>query len=77
VALGRFAELVALEREVGDLAERLEARRLIDRAKGMLMDSHGMTEHQAWRFIQTQAMNRRLKVHQIAQLIIDGELTPA
>jgi two-component system, response regulator PdtaR len=77
VALGRFAELVALEREVGDLAERLEARRLIDRAKGQLMDGHGMTEHQAWRFIQTQAMNRRLKVHQIAQLIIDGELTPA
>src|ERR671923_272591 len=53
VALGRFSELVALEREVGDLAERLEARRLIDRAKGQLMDNHNLTEQQAWRFIQT------------------------
>ena len=40
------------------------------------MDNHGLTEQQAWRFIQTQAMNRRLKVHQIAQQIIDGELGP-
>ena len=76
VALGRFSELVALEREVGDLAERLEARRLIDRAKGQLMDNHNLTEQQAWRFIQQQAMNRRLKVHQVAQMIIDGELGP-
>jgi two-component system, response regulator PdtaR len=67
---------VALEREVGDLAERLEARRLIDRAKGQLMDNHSLTEQQAWRFIQQQAMNRRLKVHQVAQMIIDGELGP-
>ena len=77
VALGRFAEMVALEKEVGDLGERLEARRMIDRAKGSLMDNHGLTEQQAWRFIQTQAMNRRLKVHQIGQMIIDGELGPA
>ena len=76
VALGRFSELVALEREVGDLAERLEARRLIDRAKGQLMDNHSLTEQQAWRFIQQQAMNRRLKVHQVAQMLIDGELGP-
>src|SRR5213076_1933786 len=55
VALGRYAEMVALEKEVGDLAERLEARRLIDRAKGNLMDTCGLTEQQAWRFIQTQA----------------------
>ena len=76
VALGRYAEMIALENEVGDLAERLEARRLIDRAKGQLMDDLGLTEQQAWRFIQTQAMNRRLKVHQIAELIIEGELGP-
>src|SRR5262249_42655014 len=43
VALGRFAELVSLEREVGDLAERLEARPLIDRAAGQLMDNHNLT----------------------------------
>jgi response regulator NasT len=50
---------------------------MIDRAKGSLMDNHGFTEQQAWRFIQTQAMNRRLKVHQIGQMIIDGELGPS
>ena len=44
VALGRFAEIVALEREIADLAERLEARKIIDRAKGRLMDEHGLTE---------------------------------
>ena len=43
----------ALERENGDLAERLEARKIIDRAKGRLMDEHGMTEQAAWRFLQT------------------------
>jgi len=40
------------------------------------MDVHNLTEQQAWRFIQQQAMNRRLKVHQVAQMIIDGELSP-
>jgi two-component system, response regulator PdtaR len=76
VALGRHSELVSLERELGDLAERLEARKLIDRAKGRLMDEHGMSEQQAWRFLQTNAMDRRLKVHEIAKLVIDEQLTP-
>jgi response regulator NasT len=76
VALGRPSELVSLERELGDLAERLEARKLIDRAKGRLMDEHGMSEQQAWRFLQTNAMDRRLKVHEIAKLVIDEQLTP-
>jgi len=61
---------------LADLAERLEARKLIDRAKGRLMDEHSMSEQQAWRFLQTNAMDRRMKVHQVAQLVIDGELTP-
>ncbi len=76
VALGRHSELTSLERELSDLAERLEARKLIDRAKGRLMDEHSMSEQQAWRFLQTNAMDRRMKVHQVAQLVIDGELTP-
>lgn len=76
VALGRHSELMSLERELSDLAERLEARKLIDRAKGRLMDEHSMSEQQAWRFLQTNAMDRRTKVHQVAQLVIDGELTP-
>ena len=76
VALGRHSELMSLERELSDLAERLEARKLIDRAKGRLMDEHSLSEQQAWRFLQTNAMDRRTKVHQVAQLVIDGELTP-
>lgn len=76
VALGRYAELVQLESDVGDLTERLEARKSIDRAKGQLMDKHGLNETDAWRFLQTTAMNRRVKVHEVAQLVIDGELIP-
>ena len=62
VALARHAELTSLERHVGDLEERLEARKVIDRAKGRLMDEHGLDEHAAWRFIQTEAMSNRVKV---------------
>lgn len=76
VALGRHAELTSLESEVGDLAERLEARKIIDRAKGILMDRHGRNEQEAWRFLQTEAMNRRTKVHEVAVLVVAGELVP-
>jgi AmiR/NasT family two-component response regulator len=76
VALGRHAELQSLESEVGDLAERLEARKIIDRAKGILMDRHGKNEQEAWRFLQTEAMNRRTKVHEVANLVVAGELVP-
>ncbi len=76
VALGRHAELTSLESEVGDLAERLEARKIIDRAKGILMDRHGKNEQEAWRFLQTEAMNRRTKVHEVAALVVAGELVP-
>ncbi|MGZ4754861.1 MAG: ANTAR domain-containing response regulator, partial [Acidimicrobiia bacterium] len=76
VALGRHAELTSLESEVGDLAERLEARKIIDRAKGILMDRHGRNEQEAWRFLQTEAMNRRTKVHEVAALVVAGELVP-
>jgi two-component system, response regulator PdtaR len=76
VALGRHAELTSLESEVGDLAERLEARKTIDKAKGILMDRHGRNEQEAWRFLQTEAMNRRCKIHEVAQLVVEGELEP-
>jgi len=76
VALGRHAELTSLESEVGDLAERLEARKTIDKAKGILMDRHGRNEQEAWRFLQTEAMNRRCKIHEVAQQVVDGELEP-
>ena len=76
VALGRFAELKSLEGEVGDLQGRLEARRTIDRAKGRLMDDFSMTEQEAWRFIQQQAMANRVQVGEIARRVVEGELTP-
>jgi two-component system, response regulator PdtaR len=76
VALGRHAELTSLERNVVDLEERLEARKLIDRAKGTLMDDHGLDERAAWRFIQTQAMNSRVKVGEIARRVIEGTVVP-
>ena len=69
-------EMRSLEQEIGDLTERLEARKVIDRAKGVLMDRHGLGEQDAWRFLQTEAMNRRTKVHQVAELVVAGELTP-
>ena len=76
VALGRFAELKSLEGEVGDLQGRLDARRTIDRAKGRLMDDFSMTEQEAWRFIQQQAMANRVQVGEIARRVVEGELLP-
>jgi len=76
VALGRFAELAALERDVEDLQARLEARKNIDRAKGRLMDDHGMAEQDSWRFLQQQAMANRVKIDEIARRVVEGELTP-
>jgi response regulator NasT len=76
IALGRYTELAALESEVGDLQERLEARKVVDRAKGRLMDEHAMTEQQAWRFLQQHAMANRLRVGEVARQVVEGELTP-
>ena len=77
LAIGRHQEMQALETEIGDLAERLDARKAIDRAKGILMDQHGLGEREAWRFLQTTAMDRRRKVLEIAASVIDGEIAPA
>jgi two-component system, response regulator PdtaR len=76
MALGRHEQLLALERENADLAERLEARKAIDRAKGRLMDEHGMSEAESWRFLQTSAMNTRRKINDVANDVIAGALVP-
>ena len=76
MALGRHEQLVALEQENADLAERLEARKLTDRAKGRLMDEHAMSESDSWRFLQKNAMNSRRTIAQVARDVIDGTLTP-
>ncbi len=77
VAIGRFQEMRALEDEVKGLEARLEARKVIDRAKGKLMDEHGMKEAEAFRFIQTEAMSRRSKMVDVAEQVLSGELKPA
>ena len=58
------------------MEERLESRKLIDRAKGRLMDANGLTESEAFSFIQKRAMNERVRMRDVAQLVIDGELAP-
>ncbi len=70
VALARFDEFRTLEREVEDLKEQLETRKLVDRAKGILMDSQGLTEAAAFRRIQKMSMNTRKSMKEIAQAII-------
>ena len=76
IALGRFAELEALEQEVTDLSARLETRKTVDRAKGRLMDGNGMTEQEAWRFLQQTAMASRRTIAAVATDVVEGELTP-
>jgi response regulator NasT len=74
LAVARYREAVALEREVEDLTERLEARILVDRARGVLMDRYGMAEADAFRFLQKTAMDRRLKMGEVARRVVDGEM---
>lgn len=76
MAIGRHEEIISLERENADLAERLEARKLIDRAKGRLMDEAGMSEADAWRFLQKTAMDTRRKIHEVAGDVLGGTTTP-
>lgn len=70
VAIARFAEFRALEKEVGDLKLALETRKLVDRAKGILMDTQGLTEAEAFRKIQKMSMNTRKPMKEVAEAII-------
>ena len=76
VALGRFREMQALDGEVESLQEQLETRRTVDRAKGVLMDRHGLTEADAFGFIQKTAMNERRSMRSVAEEVVSGQLTP-
>ena len=75
IALARYQQIIALESEVADLAERFETRKLVDRAKGLLNEKMGLTEPEAFRWIQKASMDRRLTMHEVAQTIID-QLAP-
>jgi AmiR/NasT family two-component response regulator len=77
IAISRFAEIKALEAEVTGLRERLEARKLIERAKGVLMSRHAMTEPEAFRWIQRAAMDNRTSMRAVAELVISGETPQA
>lgn len=70
IALSRFAEVSALEAEVAGLTERLETRKAVERAKGALMTSYGMTEPQAFKWIQRTAMDHRMGMREVAERII-------
>ncbi|HEY1135511.1 MAG TPA: response regulator [Nocardioides sp.] len=70
MAVSRFAELSQLEQEVGDLTERLETRKAVDRAKGVLQKDLGLSEPDAFRWIQKTAMDLRLSMRQVADGVI-------
>ena len=76
VARARFTELAALDREVRTLEERLETRKLVERAKGTLMADRGMTEAQAFRWIQQAAMNGRRSMKAVAEAVLTGDAVP-
>jgi len=70
VAASRFAEIAALNSEAASLRDRLEVRKLLDRAKGQLQDSKGMTEAQAFRWIQKTSMDRRQTMRSVAEEVM-------
>jgi two-component system, response regulator PdtaR len=73
IALTRYQQISALEDEITDLAERLETRKILDRAKGILNDTMGLTEPEAFRWIQKASMDRRLSMREVAETVI-GQL---
>jgi AmiR/NasT family two-component response regulator len=76
IALGRFGEMKALEEQVKSLEERLEVRKAVERAKGILMDECDLPEHQAFSWIQRTAMGDRVRMDVVARRVIDDGLRP-
>ncbi len=76
IAVSRFQEVTALEGEVGTLKERLEVRKLLDRAKGKLQTEHGLTEPDAFRWIQKTSMDQRMAMRAVAERVLDGRHVP-
>jgi AmiR/NasT family two-component response regulator len=72
IARHRWTEYTALEREVADLGERLETRKAVDRAKGILMKKLKVSEAEAFRWIQKTAMDRRLGMREVADAVVNG-----
>ena len=76
VAIGRFREMQHLTGEVDGLVEQLESRKIIDRAKGLLIDECGMREGEAFTFIQRTAMSERSRMREVAERVLAGTLRP-
>jgi response regulator NasT len=76
LAIGRFREMLTLSGERDALGEQLELRKLLDRAKGLLIDKHSMTEQSAFDFIQKSAMSTRAKMVDVANQILNEQITP-
>jgi response regulator NasT len=76
LAVSRFGEISALEREVATLSERLETRKLVERAKGLLQTKQGMTEPEAFKWIQRAAMDRRTTMKRVAEVVLETLDTP-
>ena len=70
IAISRYLEMQELESTVGDLENKLETRKVVDRAKGILMDKRKLSEAEAFRLIQQQSMNQRKSMREIAEAII-------
>jgi response regulator NasT len=76
IAISRHKQMVSLADEVADLHERLETRKIIDRAKGILMKALNLSEPEAFSWIQRAAMDRRLTMKEVAQAVISPEAVP-
>ena len=76
LAIGRFLEMKILSGERDALDEQLELRKLLDRAKGLLIDQHSLTEQAAFDFIQKMAMSKRMRMRDVAVAVLSGEIKP-
>ena len=76
MAIARFTDLAAADARAVIAEDKLNERKLLDRAKGVLMDTHGMTEADAFRFLRSTAMSGRCSLGEVAQEVLDGKRTP-
>ncbi|WP_409426161.1 ANTAR domain-containing response regulator [Mycobacterium sp. SMC-11] len=76
LALSRAEEITALEREVSNLSDQLETRKLVERAKGVLQTVHGFTEPEAFKWIQRAAMDKRTTMRQVAEVVLENVEAP-
>jgi AmiR/NasT family two-component response regulator len=72
IALSRFQEFTELERELEDVKNSLETRKILDRAKGILMDAYNLNENEAYRRIQQYSMSKRKSIREVAEAIVDA-----